>query len=91
MRNDVYQVVAYSRHKKVLKWLWDTKENDGYHAELRQKPKVSRRNLHPYPTQEGKQKANGFELKLKNNSRNEVPGFFPSIYRIPIPLPLKHS
>lgn len=89
VREDVYQVLAYSRHKEVLKWLWNAKENDGYHAELKQKCPDAIYIL--YPTKEGKQKANGFELKLENNSRNEVPGFFPSIYRIPIPLPLKHS
>jgi 5-methylcytosine-specific restriction enzyme subunit McrC len=87
VREDVYQVLAYSRHKGVLKWLWNLDNDNESIDDLNEKSPDAIYILYP----EDKQGSDEFNLDLEQNCYDPIAGFVIPIYKCPIPLPLKQS
>jgi 5-methylcytosine-specific restriction enzyme subunit McrC len=87
VREDVYQVLAYSRHKEVLKWLWNLDNDNESIDDLNEKRPDAIYILYP----EDKQRTDEFNLDLEQNSYDSIAGFVIRIYKCPVPLPLKQS
>ena len=84
-RKDVYQVLAYSRHKGVLKWLWNLEDNNEFTDDLNEKCPDAIYILYP----EDHQETNEVNLDLEQNFYKQISGFVLPIYKCPIPLPVK--